>query len=55
MTDARRESDRPTLADLDREAVVTPSDRAIAPRFWAAYGTLLLRALLKAVRRRDGN
>jgi hypothetical protein len=40
---------RPSMDELDREAQVTPSDRAIAPRFWAAYGTRLLRRLLNAV------
>jgi len=41
---------RPSLEDLDHEALVTPEDRAIAPRFWATYGTRLLRRLLNAVR-----
>ena len=42
--------------DLDREAQVTPADRLISARFWAAYGTRLLRRLLNAVREKpDAN
>jgi hypothetical protein len=44
---------RPMAEDLDREAQVTERDRLIAPRFWAAYGTRLLRRLLNAVREKS--
>jgi len=40
----------PAAVDLDAESRVTPEDRAIAPRFWAHYGTPLFRRLLAAVK-----
>lgn len=41
--------------DSDQAAEVTPEDRLRAPRFWAAYGTPLFRALLNAVKKKpDG-
>ncbi len=36
--------------DVEQDAEVTDRDKAIAPRFWAAYGTQLLRRLLNALR-----
>lgn len=53
MDKETRQAQRPELADLDREATVTEHDKAIAPRFWATYGTPLLRRLLNAARRKD--
>lgn len=38
--------------DSDQAAEVTPEDKIREPRFWGAYGTPLLRALLAAVRMR---
>jgi hypothetical protein len=48
LPDPRRTAPPATPLELAREAEVTPTDRAIAPRFWAHYGTPLFRALLAA-------
>ena len=40
----------PPPTDLEDEARITPTDRALAARFWARYGTPLLRKLLAAMR-----
>ncbi len=50
MAEPRREAPAASSEQLAQEAEVTPHDRAIAPRFWAAYGTPLFRALLNARR-----
>lgn len=52
MDKETRQANRAELADLEREATVTAHDNAIAPRFWATYGTPLLRRLLNAVKKR---
>lgn len=46
----RTASDVPPASptELAEESVVTAYDKAIAPRFWAHYGTPLFRALLAA-------
>lgn len=46
--DPRRTLEEPGPVDLGAESTVTEYDRRIAPRFWARYGTSLLRALLRA-------
>lgn len=39
--------------DLGTQAQVTEADKRIAVRFWAKYGTRVLRALLGAKEQRD--
>lgn len=50
VPDPPRQAERPGVGELEAEAEVSPRDRAISPRFWAAYGTPLLRRLLNALR-----
>jgi hypothetical protein len=48
MSDDPRRILPPEAVDLDAESRVTPTDLAIAPRFWQHYGTPLFRRLLNA-------
>lgn len=48
MPDLQRDAPEATSWDLSLESVVTDRDKLLSTRFWAHYGTPLLRALLNA-------